>query len=48
MNRYMQLSDFDKPERPTRLDGYGFVVAIELCLLVDVLLVAAYLVFRAV
>jgi hypothetical protein len=48
MNRYMQLSDFDKPERPTRLDGYGFVVAIELCLLVDVLLVAAYLAFRAV
>jgi hypothetical protein len=48
MNRYMQLSDFDKPERPTHREGYGFVVAIELCLLFDVLLVAAYLVFRAV
>ena len=48
MNRHMQLSDFDKPERPTHLESYGFVAAIALCLLFDVLLVAAYFGYRAV
>jgi len=48
MNRYMQLSDLDDPERPTHRERYGFVVAVALCLLFDVLLVAAYFGYRAV
>ena len=48
MSRYTQLSDFDKPERPTHPERYGFVVAMALCLLFDVLLVAAYFGYRAV